>query len=266
MSSAATSRQLAAARARYEGSWAQELVARLRVIEPINSTTLFAAALLWSVLPFIIILSSLASQRIDDDLSRHIGLNAQGAHIVRSLFRSTPAHSVDPIVIAVLLGLAGTIAAVGCLQVIYERAFKLEARGWHDIPRLVGWSLIVLACLVVEGIARDHVRHAVGPAGHALVAFAGLVIFFWWTMHFLLAGRMPWRALARPAVLTALLWGVLALISSLSFSDTIVSDSKLYGTIGVVFTLLTWFMLIGIVITLGAVGGAVWQERSDRAA
>lgn len=46
---------------------------------------LFGAALLISVLPFVIMVSSLANHRIDTDLSRHIGLNRQGELIVSRL-------------------------------------------------------------------------------------------------------------------------------------------------------------------------------------
>ena len=50
------------------------------------------------------------------------------------------------------------------------------------------------------------------------------------------------------------------------FSSTIVSDSKTYGTIGVTFTLVTWFIAIGAVLTLGTVVGAVWQRRREATA
>jgi uncharacterized BrkB/YihY/UPF0761 family membrane protein len=63
---------------------------------------------------------------------------------------------------------------------------------------------------------------------------------------------------------TALLWLALAGLSSISLSSSIVSDSKLYGTIGVVFTLLTWFILVATVLVLGACFGAVWQKRKGR--
>ena len=46
----------------------------------------------------------------------------------------------------------------------------------------------------------------------------------------------------------------------------IIDDSKTYGTIGVVFTFLSWFILIGSVIVLGAAFGAVWQQRTARTA
>ena len=47
------------------------------------------------------------------------------------------------------------------------------------------------------------------------------------------------------------------------FSDTIVSDSKTYGTIGAIFGIMTWFIAIGAVIILGAVAGAVWEDRKN---
>lgn len=75
---------------------------------------------------------------------------------------------------------------------------------------------------------------------------------------------MPWRRLARPAVLSALFCLGLALFSSIYFSSAIVSEHKLYGTIGVMLVLVTWFIAIGAVILLGAACGVVWQARSER--
>ena len=72
---------------------------------------------------------------------------------------------------------------------------------------------------------------------------------------------MPWRSVIRPALLTGLLWVGLAVFSSFYFSSTVIDDSKTFGAIGVVFSLLTWFIFIGFVIVLGAAGGAVWQQR-----
>jgi membrane protein len=82
-------------------------------------------------------------------------------------------------------------------------------------------------------------------------------------VHFLLAGREPWRRIAPSAIATALFWLGFGVFASIYFSPTIVSDSRLYGTIGVVFSLLTWFIGMGAVITLGAVVGVVWTKRTD---
>lgn len=75
--------RFAALRRRYEGSWPQDVVRQLRVLDLGAWTVVFGAELLWSVLPFIILLSSLANERVDDDLSRHIGASGQGVRVIR---------------------------------------------------------------------------------------------------------------------------------------------------------------------------------------
>src|SRR5436190_23018218 len=94
---------IAAARRRYEGSWLEHLTAHLKTFDFVNSVVLIGAALLLSVLPLLILLSSIANERIDDDLSRHIGLNSQGSHIIEHLFRHSPSHAAGPLILGLLL-------------------------------------------------------------------------------------------------------------------------------------------------------------------
>ena len=86
-------------------------------------------------------------------------------------------------------------------------------------------------------------------------------MFFWWSIHFLLGGRESWGRVLPAAVATGLFWIGLGVFAAFYFSSTIVSDSATYGSIGVTFTLVTWFVAMGAVLTLGAVVGAVWQRR-----
>jgi Virulence factor BrkB len=85
-----------------------------------------------------------------------------------------------------------------------------------------------------------------------LVTVAIMTPFFWWTMHFLLAGRVRWRTLLPSALITGVFYGGLGVFSKFYFSETIISDSKTYGTIGAIFGIMTWFIAIGAVIILGA--------------
>jgi membrane protein len=68
----------------------------------------------------------------------------------------------------------------------------------------------------------------------------------------------------RAALTTAVFWTGLGVFSAFYFSSTIISDDKLYGAIGVVFDLVTWFIAVGAVMMLGAVVGAVWENRRSR--
>src|SRR5690242_16738131 len=145
--SSALRERIAAARSRYDASWAGGVGRELKALDFVNWITMFGAALLWSALPLIILLSSLANERIDDDLSRHIGLNSHGAHIVHTLFRGTPAHSVEAIATGFLFCFAGVVAVVSSLQLIYERIFGLDPRGWRNLPRGLVWLVVLLVLL-----------------------------------------------------------------------------------------------------------------------
>jgi membrane protein len=257
-------RRIDAARGRYGGSWLEAIVAQLKALNFFEWTLVFGAELLWSALPFMILLSSLADEQIDDDLSRHIGLNSAAAQIVRSLFRSSPTHALLPIATGLLFSLVGVISVVASLQTLYERAFGLEHRNWRRLPRYFVYVAVLLGVLIAEASVNGPERHAAGPVVQALLTFVVLVAGFGWTIHFLLAGRVSWRRVARPALITSVFWLGGAFFSSAYFSSVVIDDSKTYGTVGVIFTLLTWFIVIGSVIVLGAACGGVWQQRAER--
>src|SRR5436309_2209324 len=147
--------RFAAARSRFKGSWVDTLIAQLKTLDIGEWTLVFGAELLWSVLPLLILLSSLANTRIDDDLSRHIGLNAKGALIVEAMFRGRPSHELFPIVTGLLFSLAGTIAVASSILVLYERAFRQEhreRRSWGDLPRIVVWVVVLIGVLVAQAV------------------------------------------------------------------------------------------------------------------
>jgi membrane protein len=54
------------------------------------------------------------------------------------------------------------------------------------------------------------------------------------------------------------------IVFRLTLSSTIVSDYRKYGSIGVVFAIMSLLIAIGVVIMLGALLGVMWRERYDR--
>jgi membrane protein len=255
-------------RNRYEGSAAQDLAKRLGALDFFNWILIFGATLLLTVLPIILLLSSIASQRVDSDLARHLGLNREGSRIVAGLFTTAPVKFDSGIVLSLIIGLASAIAVAITVQIIYEKAFdQPHHRSVPNVLRCTVWAVAVAGLLIADGAISRELRGSPDrPVLSAVVGLVGLTLFFWWTMHFLLAGRESWGGLFRPALTTAVFWMGLAVFSHFYFSSTIISDSKLYGTIGVVFSLVTWFIAVGAVLMLGAVVGAVWDKRrNDRA-
>jgi membrane protein len=249
------------ARNRYEDSVVQELFRRLRALDFLNTVVLFGAAVLLSALPFVIILGTFANERIDDDIARHLGLSNSSARIVSSLFRSSASSFNTAALVSLLLGVCGTLAVAGSVQLIYERVFDHDHARERNVLRWLAWIVGLAALVLLEAVIHRPVRRSAGRVPLELVHLGAVMLFFWWTMHFLLGGREPGQRLVRPAVTTAVFWMGLGVFTTVYFSSAIASDSKLYGTIGVVFSLMTWFIAMGAVIVLGGVVGAMWNER-----
>jgi membrane protein len=253
------------ARGRFEGSLAQRFLQRLTALDFADQAMLFGAGLLASLLPFVILLSAFASQRIDDDISLRLGLDRKAAGIMDRLFAAAPATLNVATATSLIFLVFGMLAVASSLQQIYEKVFGQDHHGgWRDLWRLLTWIVVLGGVVVAESLAERPVSAVAGGGWLApLVTVAIMTPFFWWTMHFLLAGRVRWRTLLPSALVTGVFYGGLGLFSKFYFSGTIVSDSKTYGTIGAIFGIMTWFIAIGAVIILGAVAGAVWADRRD---
>jgi membrane protein len=253
---------LAAARDRFEGSPAEDFVRELKALDFSNQAILFGAGLLVSLLPFLILLSAFANARVDDDIALRLGLDRRASGIVTHLFTSSPASLNVATATSLIFLTAGTLAVASSLQQIYEKAFHQAHRGLRGLYRLLIWIVALCLAVTLESLAGRAARSLAGGVVLAeLVTLAIMTPFFWWTMHFLLAGRIAWRRLLPSAIATGVFFTGLGIFSKIYFSATIIADSKTYGTIGAVFSLVTWLIAIGAVIVLGAVVGAVWEGR-----
>jgi membrane protein len=255
---------LAAARDRFEGSLAQSFVRQLKALDFANQAMLFGAGLLVSLLPFLILLSAFASKRVDDDISLRLGLDRRASGIVTHLFTSSPASLNAATATSLVFVIAGTLAVASSLQQIYEKAFHQDHRGMRNLYRLLIWIVALCLAVALESVVGRPVRNvSAGGELVEVVTFAIMTPFFWWTMHFLLGGRVSWRKLLPSAVATGVFFTGLGVFSKFYFSSTIISDSKTYGMIGAVFSIVTWLIAIGAVIILGAVAGVVWEDRKN---
>ncbi len=185
------------------------------------------------------------------------GLIASGSQAVASL--------------TVLGSVVLVLSAIGIatnLQGWYQRVYDQRPRPGDRMRPLVS-RLAWVTGLLVSLWLRVEVGQQVGPAGHHVLIFAALfvidVLFWWWTAHILLLGRVSWRALFPAGLATALCDAGLGVYSSIAFSKSIIHDDNRCGPVGVVMVLVTYFIAIGVVIHLGAVLGRMWNERHPAA-
>jgi len=156
----------------------------------------------------------------------------------------------------VLFGLAG----VSVVQELYLRAFGLDPRGIRDLLRKLISLGLTVGWLFLTGLLGPSLR-AGGPVLYGIVILVAFTGFWWFSMRFLLAGRIPWRRLFPSAVATGLCWLGMVAVFSATFSGMVISSYDRYGPIGIVFDIMSYLLAIGVVITLGAVVGIVWHER-----
>jgi membrane protein len=159
----------------------------------------------------------------------------------------------------VFLILSG-FAVAASLQGLYQRIFGLDSRTTRDMPRALIWLVLVVAWFYGVGSAGPRVR-AGGPVVFAIVGLVAFTCFWWPTMWLLLAGRVPWRTLLPSALATGVFYLGMDAVFALAFSGMVTSNDQKYGPIGIVFSLMSYLIAIGVVVILGAVTGLVWQER-----
>jgi membrane protein len=87
-----------------------------------------------------------------------------------------------------------------------------------------------------------------------LVAQVGV---WWWTQHLLLAARVPWLPLLPGALLTGVAMTALSVVAKLYVPTALNRSLDRYGSLGAVFTVLSWLIGLCVVIAVGITAGAV---------
>ena len=245
---------------KYAGSWAEYLWHRLDAVDFMNQAMLLAATFLLCLVPFLIVAAALGGRSIVSDLSWRLGLSKQAAADVGHLFTSSSATSAAVTGLSWVCFILAGIAAATAVQQLYQRVFKLDPRGLPDRLRAVIWLALVVGWIIVSSWMGPGLR-ANGPVLFWVVNIPAWIGFWWFAMWFLLAGRVAWRRLYPCAVATGAFWMGMQAVFLVIFSGMVISYDQKYGAIGVVFGLMSFFIAIGVVLTLGAAVGLMWQDR-----
>ena len=258
---ARAARRAATVSDRLSGAAVGHVWQRLNAMDFINRAMLFGAVLFLCFVPFILIIEALAGHSAATRLIKHFGLTGEAATATSTVFTSPSTTSAGITGLSYVVFVLGGIAAAAAIQELYERAFDLETRGIKDTPRRLVWLAVLLGCAALVSWAGPSVHAAGGPVLLALLALVAVTGFWWFTMWLLLGGRVSWRELFPSALATAICWLAMSVVFNLTMSDTITSNYKKYGDIGVVLAFMSYLIAIGVVIILGAIIGVVWRLR-----
>lgn len=252
---------VATARQRFDGSIAGYLWRRLAAIDFINRGILLAAVQLLCLLPFLIITRTLTDQNSVADFIERFGLNHDAADVVRRALVPPASNSLTALSY-VLFVLSG-FAVAGAVQELYEKTFDLPGRGLKDTPRRLVWLLALTAATAFSGTAGTWLHDTGGRVLFGAAVLIGATCFWWLSMWLLLGGRLSWRELFPSAVATGVFWLGMTITFRLTMSDTVITDYRRYGGVGVIIAFMSYLIAIGVVIVLGAVVGMVWRERRE---
>jgi membrane protein len=101
----------------------------------------------------------------------------------------------------------------------------------------------------------------------AIFQFVLSIVFWWWSVHCLLAGQVPWRRLFAAGCATAVCYTIVGVYIRVWSSWTVVTNERSYGPIGAMMTILATLVALGIAILLGTVIGAEFEQlRLDHSA
>lgn len=190
-----------------------------------------------------------------------LGLSGRAASAVNGLFG--PAARVLSTTTALSAGVLAVfgLSFVSVVQTGMARVWELPAARLLSVWRQVIWLAVLIGMLIVGAdlLALLHDGWFITTVRWCATA-AGSLAFFWWTQHFLLESRVPWRALLPGAVLTVAGLVGLRIFSAVIFGPLIVSSAITYGAIGAVLIVVSWLIGIGYVIFGAALVGRVLYE------
>jgi membrane protein len=228
-----------------------------------TSSMQFAALGVLCLFPFLVLVSAGTGHDLRRTLITRMGLDQQAAKDVNTLI-SPGNHAVTNVsVFGVVLILLGAIGIASTLQVWYERVYdQAPARTWwRQLANRLLWLVGFIVYLPFQAFIGRELAKVGARVPIYVVTFVVAVVFFWWTLHVLLLGRVGWAELFPGGLATAICLTGLSVFSSLLFSGQIVSSSNDYGPIGVMIVLLSYLIGIGVCVHLGAVLGRAWNER-----
>ncbi len=206
---------------------------------------------------------SAGNRNLASDLTRDLGLTGQAARIVTESVDAAQ----DSRRLTTVFGVIGIVWLGSSFALVvanaFDAAWHVPGRGLRD--RLLGLVWLAGSALLAAVSAGATALWALLPGVFAplviAVTFAGNGALWMWTSWMLPNRSVAWRTLVGPAVLAAVLLEVLKVAGAYVVPHFVTTSSELYGSIGVIFAILLWLLVLGRLVVYLAVVEAWRAER-----
>jgi membrane protein len=145
----------------------------------------------------------------------------------------------------------------------YDVAWKVPQRVARERIRGLGWLAGAGVLLALGGLATAGIGALPGIFVPLVIVLSLAVdtLVWMWTSWTLPNRTVPWRALVPAAVIGAIGLEILKVIGAYVVPVLVQRSSALYGTLGVVFALLAWLLVLGRLVVFVSVIEVVEWER-----
>ena len=241
---------------RLEPTAAGRVWRQLSELDIFNSSLQFAAAFTLGFIPFLMLLSAALGPGLTRAILTRSGFSSQATHDLAMLFTHARPGPAALTVLALVLAVLGGDAIARMLQIWYAKTFRTHMYGWKAMGRRAQWLAGVFGFLALQAVIGRRIQPSGGDIAAASAQFLLSLVFWWWSVHALLSGQIPWRRLFPAGLATATCYTCLGAYISYVMSSSLVASAARYGPIGTVITLLTAEIGLAVALQLGAAIGA----------
>ncbi|MFD5917957.1 YhjD/YihY/BrkB family envelope integrity protein [Kitasatospora sp. NPDC058201] len=232
----------------------------------LDCATRLAAQAFLSALPALFVVAVFTPAAIREgvvrSLRKELGLEGDAAQSVQQLLGTGHEQDTGFGLLGALVTLLSATALSRAMQRVCERCWELPKSGTRVAAwRWLVWLAVWLVTLVLQTPVRD---------GFGLGAWLGIPLTFldgtaiwWWTQHLLLGARVRWLPLLPGALLCGTVVVGLGVASRVYLPGAMARSIGQFGPYGVVFTGLSWLivMFAGLTVSI-ALGRVVSEEES----
>lgn len=241
---------------------ARASLARLVEMQFVERSVALGSLAFTAIVPLLVIAAAFlpGTDGLPSVLIRRFHLHDPTAAGVRDAFAQPEAVRQSISWFGVALLLVAALSFTRALQRVYERAWRLEARGFAGTRAGLLWLGGIVVWATAFSAARRGLLDLLGPIGSLAILLAGDAALWLWSPWVLLGGRIDWRPLVPTAVLTSVALTAISVSSIVYMPQAIGRSATHYGPIGIAIALVSWLVGIGFALTACAGVGAVLGE------
>jgi membrane protein len=203
---------------------------------------------------------------VAENIIHELGLSGSAADTITEAVETAQDTKVASSIIGIVGLLWTGTGLAASLTAAWIQTWNIPGGGVRG--RLFGFAWL-LGGLVLFGLALLLLSFVGGNGAVPEVALVGGILvdtlLFLWTGWVLPTRRIPLRAMVPAAIVGAICVEILKLVGAFVIPAIVSRSSALYGTIGAVFALLVWFLVLGrVVVYVTLVEHEGWKRRRTR--